>query len=108
MQDRGEFLLEYLDLLLNERVNEADGFRHAAPGFNPQEPAKGRAKWVINKLRALNSWYTKGLTGGSQLRVAINSSETIDDLRSTITDFFGIQPKTVGVDNKSAVAVLPE
>jgi tRNA-dihydrouridine synthase B len=108
LQDRGEFLLEYLELLLNERVNEADGFRHAAPGFNPQEPAKGRAKWVINKLRALNSWYTKGLIGGSQLRVAINSSETIDALRSTIVDFFGIQPKTSGIDDQRPVAVLPE
>ena len=108
MQDRGEFLLDYLDLLLNERVNEANGFRHAAPGFDPQEPAKGRAKWVINKLRALNSWYTKGLTGGSQLRVAINSCETIDNLRLTITDFFGIQPKTIGVDDQRPVAVLPE
>jgi len=108
MQDRGEFLLDYLDLLLNERVNEASGFRHAAPGFDPQEPAKGRAKWVINKLRALNSWYTKGLTGGSQLRVAINSCETIDNLRLTITDFFGIQPKTIGVDDQRPVAVLPE
>jgi tRNA-dihydrouridine synthase B len=108
MEDRGEFLLEYLELLLNERVNEADGFRHAAPGFNPQEPAKGRAKWVINKLRALNSWYTKGLTGGSQLRVAINSSETIDGLRSTIVDFFGIQPKSVGVNDERPLAVLPE
>ena len=26
------FLLEYIDLLLNERVDEADGFRHLAPG----------------------------------------------------------------------------
>ncbi|TAK15523.1 MAG: tRNA dihydrouridine synthase DusB [Acidobacteria bacterium] len=109
LEERGRFLLDYLDLLLNERVNEADGFRHAAPGFTgSQEPAKGRAKWVINKLRALNSWYTKGLVGGSHLRVAINSCETIDNLRLTITDFFGIQPKTVGVDDHRPVAVLPE
>jgi tRNA-dihydrouridine synthase B len=108
LQDRGEFLLDYLDLLLNERVDEADGFRHAAPGHNQQEPATGRAKWVINKLRALNSWYTKGLIGGSQLRVAINSCETIDNLRLIITDFFGIQPKTLSVDDHRAVAVLPE
>lgn len=107
-QDRGEFLLDYIDLLITERLNEAHGFRHAAPGYDPQEPAKGRAKWVINKLRALNSWYTKGLTGGSQLRVAINSCETIDSLRQTINDFFGIQPKALGVDNQRPVAVLPE
>jgi tRNA-dihydrouridine synthase B len=108
-EERGEFLLEYLEMLLNERLNEADGFRHSVPGFdgNP-EPAKGRAKWVINKLRALNSWYTKGLIGGSQLRVAINSSETIDQLRNTIVDFFGVQPKAVGINNNSTVAILPE
>jgi len=108
LQDRGEFLLDYLDMLLNERVNEADGFRHAAPGHDPQEPAKGRAKWVINKLRALNSWYTKGLTDGSHLRVAINSCETLDNLRGTIADFFGIQPKTLSIDDRRPVAVLPE
>jgi nifR3 family TIM-barrel protein len=108
-EERGAFLLEYLEMLLNERVNEADGFRHSVPGFdgNP-EPAKGRAKWVINKLRALNSWYTKGLIGGSQLRVAINSSETIDQLRSTIVDFFGVQPNAVGINDKSPVAVFPK
>lgn len=108
LQDRGEFLLDYLDLLMTERLDEAYGFRHAAPGYDPQEPAKGRAKWVINKLRALNSWYTKGLVGGSQLRVAINSCETIDNLRMTIVDFFGIQPKALSVDNHRSVAVLPE
>lgn len=110
LQDRGEFLLDYLDMLLNERVNEADGFRHAVPGFDAaaHEPAKGRAKWVINKLRALNSWYTKGLVGGSQLRVAINSCESLAELRSTIVEFFGIYPKTVGINDHRPVAILPE
>ena len=32
LADRGQFLLDYMLLLLNERVNEADGFRHVAPG----------------------------------------------------------------------------
>ena len=109
LQERGEFLLDYLELLLNERVNEANGFRHIAPGFTGKpEPARGREKWVINKLRALNSWYTKGLTGGSQLRVSINSAETIDQLRSIIVDFFVVNPKTVDINNHRAVAVLPE
>ena len=31
-EERGRFLLEYIDLLLDERVDEADGFRHVAPG----------------------------------------------------------------------------
>jgi hypothetical protein len=42
---------------------------------------------VINKLRALGSWYTKGLEGGSQLRVRINSTESVADLRGLIADF---------------------
>ena len=43
---------------------------------------------MINKLRALNSWYTKGLDNGSHLRVAINSAESISQLRAMIDEFF--------------------
>jgi tRNA-dihydrouridine synthase B len=89
--DRGQFLLDYLELLLRERTGEATGFRHSAPG-QPEAPAqavaRGRERWVINKLRALNSWYSKGLEGGSQLRVAINSAESISALRDIIGKFF--------------------
>jgi nifR3 family TIM-barrel protein len=93
LEERGKFLLEYVDLLLHERVDEADGFRHAAPGqaTEPAAPARGRERWVINKLRALGSWYTKGLDGGSQLRVAINSAASISELRGIITRFFGVR-----------------
>src|SRR6185503_16355415 len=80
LRERGEFLLEYIDLLLGERVDEAQGFRHSAPGQTAVEPpqgARGRERWVINKLRALGSWYTKGLEGGSGLRVAVNSAQSI-------------------------------
>jgi hypothetical protein len=44
-------------------------------------PARGHDRWVINKLRALNSWYTKGLDNGSHLRVAVNSAESLARLR---------------------------
>ena len=90
LAQRGHFLLDYLELLLNERVGEAEGFRHTAPGQVPAPPpaARGRERWVINKLRALGSWYTKGLEGGSHLRVAINSAESIDALREIIDRFF--------------------
>ncbi len=109
MEERGQFLLDYLELLLNERVNEADGFRHLAPGHDSHSaPAKGREKWVINKLRALNSWYTKGLNGGSQLRVSINSAESINQLKSIIVDFFVVNPKTVDIQDHRPLAVLPE
>jgi tRNA-dihydrouridine synthase B len=87
---RGAFLLEYIDLLLGDRLDEAAGFRHAVPGAEEPlpVPAQGRDRWVVNKLRALNAWYTKGLDGGSQLRIAINAAETIGELRAIIARFF--------------------
>ena len=88
--ERGQFLLDYVDLLMTERVGEAAGFRHIAPGQVPlpSTPARGHDRWVINKLRALNSWYTKGLDNGSHLRVSINAAESIPHLRAIIEDFF--------------------
>ena len=89
LEERGRFLLAYLELLLEERATEGAGFRHTAPGQEPSAaPARGRERWVINKLRALGSWYTKGLDDGSRLRVAINSAESIAHLRAIIEDFF--------------------
>ena len=49
---------------------------------------QSRERWVVNKLRALGSWYTKGLSGGSRLRQAINSAESVDELRDIIARFF--------------------
>jgi tRNA-dihydrouridine synthase B len=98
LEERGQFLLEYLDLLLGERDDEAAGFRHAAPGSavtSAPTVARGRDRWVINKLRALNAWYSKGLDGGSHLRVGINSCESIADLRRLIGEFF-LEPAAVG------------
>jgi nifR3 family TIM-barrel protein len=88
---RGRFLLDYIDLLLREGENEQRGFRHQAPGADAvaaHVPARGRERWVINKIRALGSWYTKGLDGGSRLRVAINSAESIGALREVVSEFF--------------------
>jgi hypothetical protein len=73
-EDRGRFLLDYIDLLLHERIDDTRATSHD--------------KWVINKLRALNSWYTKGLDNGSHLRTAINSAESLDQLREIIFNFF--------------------
>jgi nifR3 family TIM-barrel protein len=91
-ETRGQFLIEYLALLLSERVDEADGFRHVAPGYTASagapHVARGRERWVINKVRALGAWYTKGLDGGSQLRVAVNRTESIQELRDLIVRFF--------------------
>ena len=49
---------------MQERVDEARAMTHD--------------RWVVNKLRALGSWYTKGLDNGSHLRTAINSAPSLD------------------------------
>ena len=88
--ERARFLLEYVDMLLAERSHEVDGFRHVAPGQVPvaPPPARGRERWVINKLRALTTWYSKGLENGSHLRMAINAAESIAEVRDVIQQFF--------------------
>ena len=92
--DRGQFLLTYIDLLLSEGQDEAQGFRHRAEANLKAGPkrrtAATRERWVINKLRALGSWYTKGFGCGAQLRIAINQAASIDELRGIITDFFHV------------------
>jgi tRNA-dihydrouridine synthase B len=96
--DRGQFLLEYIELLLDERVSEADGFRHVAPGSATASAvangnvARGRERWVINKLRALCSWYSKGLDDGSHLRVRVNRAQSIAELREIVDEFFLASP----------------
>ena len=76
LEDRGQFLLDYIDLLLNERVDEARELTHD--------------RWVINKLRALGSWYTKGLENGSHLRTGINSAQSLRRSAQLIAEFFGV------------------
>jgi tRNA-dihydrouridine synthase B len=100
IEERGRFLLEYMDLLLKERVGEADGFRHVAPGqdANGYAPAVGRERWVVNKLRALGAWYTKGLAGGSELRTRINGAQSIAQLHELIEEFF-LPARTVQMDH---------
>jgi tRNA-dihydrouridine synthase B len=90
-EERGQFLLDYMDLLLVESANEDPGFRHTVgsrePGAGSRE-AVGRERWVINKIRALCSWYTKGFEGGAQFRIGVNSAKTIAELRDLINNFF--------------------
>jgi tRNA-dihydrouridine synthase len=94
--ERGRFLLEYIDLLLSDREDESDGFRHTirsieavgVRGASSKRSASTRERWVVNKLRALGSWYTKGFDHGSQLRTSLNRAESIEELRTIICDFF--------------------
>ncbi len=105
LADRGRFLHEYIDLLLTERVDERDGFRHVAPGAD-RMPARGHDRWVINKIRALCSWYSKGLDGGSHLRVRVNSAHSLGELRAIVDEFFFPAPD-VRPRNTTAAATAP-
>lgn len=120
-EERGRFLLEYIELLQHERIDEAEGFRHVAPTMSNRvgpgsiegrsgsfsrglvegeagcftsarptgEPGSSRHdRWVINKLRALCSWYTKGCHAGAGLRTAINGADSLASLRALIEDHF--------------------
>ncbi len=105
MEERGRFLLQYIELLLNERVREPEGFRHAAPGTQHPAPVRSHHRWVINKLRALGTYFTKGHEHGSHLRTAINRAESIEELRELIGTFFFV-PSGVAVRPQFPVAVL--
>jgi tRNA-dihydrouridine synthase B len=67
LEDRGQFLLDYIELLQAESDNE---------------------RWIINKLRALCSWYTRGFEGGSQFRIGVNSAKSMTELEALIEGFF--------------------
>jgi tRNA-dihydrouridine synthase B len=95
LQDRGQFLLEYMDLLLTEDGHEPTGFRHragqdasAVPNPKSTGDRARHERWVINKLRALMSWYSKGLHNGGHLRTEINAATTISHAREIIERFF--------------------
>jgi tRNA-dihydrouridine synthase B len=95
LEDRGRFLLEYIELLESERVREPDGFRHAAPGQAAEKPLgapspgrQGHDRWVVNKIRALATYFTKGHENGSHLRTAINTTPSLGGLRDVIDQLF--------------------
>ena len=83
-EDRGRFLLDYMELLLHDGENEAAGFRHRAG----EAPERSHHRWVINKMRALMSWYSKGLHNGGHLRTSINSATSVSQARDIIEQFF--------------------
>jgi nifR3 family TIM-barrel protein len=93
LKERGQFLLDYIQLLLDDHEDEAKGFRHRA-ATNPVVPAAsgsvavGRERWVINKLRALCSTYTKGFDGGSRFRTSVNSAKSVAELENLVHEFF--------------------
>ena len=99
-EERGQFLLDYIELLRHERVREDEGFRHRAPQLVGPTDSTDRSlapvgtprhdRWIINKVRALCSWYTKGFINGSQLRTQVNAAESLGELRDLIRNFFHV------------------
>jgi tRNA-dihydrouridine synthase B len=79
LEERGQFLVDYMQLLLTENVPESG-------------KALSRERWVINKVRALCSWYTKGFEGGAQFRIGVNSAKSIAELEDLIQRFFLLNP----------------
>jgi tRNA-dihydrouridine synthase B len=89
---RGQFLRDYIGLLLDGDAQDAEGFRHLAPGAEAAAAsvAHGRHRWVVNKIRALCSWYSKGLEGGSLLRTRVNSAASLAELHGIVDEVFGV------------------
>jgi tRNA-dihydrouridine synthase B len=90
LADRGRFLIDYMDLLLSGEQDEPAGFRHRAEASSPERDSRTRAsheRWVINKMRALMSWYSKGLTNGGHLRTAVNSATSVSHVRDIVSTF---------------------
>jgi nifR3 family TIM-barrel protein len=88
--DRRAFLLDYIDLLLNERVREAQTDDSDPLQSGSRDAASSHERWVVNKIRALGSWYTKGFDHGSHLRTAINSAGSVGELRELVDAFFAV------------------
>jgi tRNA-dihydrouridine synthase B len=119
-EERRSFMLDYIDLLLSERVGEPAGFRHVAPSVAGQteqvdgrpggrqgrrsrarDPEASRRRHVINKVRALAAWYTKGLENGSHLRQRINHVDSIAGMREAVCAFFAERPNAGDADASS-------
>ena len=101
MEERGTFLLRYIDLLREDDDRETVGFRHVAPGVSAVDtrstgPARGRDRWVVNKIRALVAWYSKGLEGGAEFRSQINTTDSVADLIDLISRTFMLEAGVSG------------
>ena len=117
-QNRRRFLLEYIDLLVAEgpggewpaatrglKTPGYDDTHSWSPGsedthswspgsLNPGKAAEyartSHERWVVNKLRALCGYFTKGFEGGAHLRVAVNQAPSVAALRALIDEFFAV------------------
>ena len=78
-RNAANFCSDYIELLRSERM--WDGNRNPQ---SPNSPIRNRVTTAgcINKLRALGSYYTKGLDNGSHLRTAINTAQSLPQLQA--------------------------
>jgi len=81
LTDRGRFLLDYIDLLHHERARD-------------ETRAASHDRWIVNKVRALGSYFTKGHENGSHLRTSINTAPSVSALVDVIHRFFFDVPTT--------------
>jgi tRNA-dihydrouridine synthase B len=101
LEERGRLLLDYLDLLPEHlRTTPNAAVRHRAHFPDHSDPAASRGgprpdrrpetgdRWVVNKVRALASWYTRGLQNGSHMRMAVNSARSSGQIRELVDRFF--------------------
>jgi tRNA-dihydrouridine synthase B len=98
LADRGRFLLEYIELLTHERVREPVGFRHQAPQASSGREAAASGsgshdRWVVNKVRALAGYYTKGVEHGASVRAAINATPSVAGLIEIVQRAF-VEPQS--------------
>ncbi len=113
LAERGQFLLDYIELLMHERVRDQEMVRdhEVVPTFRSAltpEPEcssgearrsasreggqKSHDRWVVNKLRALGAYYSKGIENGAEFRSGLNTVPSLDALRDLIARFFFVQP----------------
>ena len=112
--DRAQFLLDYIELLRDERVRDAGSGESGGSG-RPGEGGEGTAqsrhdRWIINKLRALVPYYTKGFDGGVRLRTAVNTAASLDQLRALIIEFFAessLNPKSLNPQSQVPESPIP-
>jgi hypothetical protein len=62
--------------------------RPALPAVPALPAQKSHDRWVVNKLRALGAYYTKGIDNGADFRSALNTTGSLDQLRELIQRFF--------------------
>ena len=110
---RAQFLLDYIELLRDERVRDAEeagkagpatSLRagEAGPGGHGATAAARHDRWIINKLRALVPYYTKGFDGGGRLRTAVNTASTLAELQALIGTFFADQSPSAPAEGEVA------